>query len=247
MTPATKTAYYLWLHQNNTTDAQTPYEQKIQQESFLGGYIEGAKSAPAATPAPGAAGEAAAAAEAGEAAKTDWLAVIEAKRNDASGGPYAGQWGPYWQQDLEDAGPAIGIMSTTLCAERVTPEMAEKGIDGDEWAEHELVALLAYHEDGEELPRFEENIDYICELHNRFPLIASELRQLRAEMRRIKASPAAPAAPEAGPVGGEPEGDGGEWALRRLYDYTSEAGHYEARAHIIAATEALGFFISDVD
>jgi hypothetical protein len=120
---------------------------------------------------------------------TDWLAVIEAKRNEASGGPYAGQWGGYWQQDLlepgEEPGLPVGILSTTFCQERVTPYMAENGIDPEESVEHELVALLAWHEDGEELPRFAENIEYICELHNRFPLIASELRQLRAKVRQL--------------------------------------------------------------
>jgi hypothetical protein len=41
------------------------------------------------------------------------------------------------------------------------------------------------------------------------------------------------------------EGDGGLYALERLYEYMSEGGHYEARQHIVAAAHLMGFHIED--
>lgn len=43
----------------------------------------------------------------------------------------------------------------------------------------------------------------------------------------------------------EPVGDGGVWALERLHSYLSEAGHYEARRHLIAAAHSLGIHQRD--
>lgn len=120
---------------------------------------------------------------------TDWLAVVEQLKAKAT----PGEWQGFCQEcePGEAAGANIGIMAVWTSWDRVTPHDVEAGRDPQSYGETAEVALLAWDEAGNEQPKCEENIAYITELHNRFDVLAAELRMLRAQAKHAPALTAA--------------------------------------------------------
>lgn len=106
----------------------------------------------------------------------DWLKVIQDKRDKAT----SGDWQPLW----EEIGPPIGIVAHEMTWNRSGHPDYD---DTEAGVVTAVVALLAWDADGEELPKFEENIDYIAELHNQFPRLATELYNQRNHRRAAEA------------------------------------------------------------